>query len=303
MPGVQKAPVRHHYLPEFFQRRWVGNDGCIERYQKFGDAVVRHRVFPAATGYKKDLYRHPRTDMDEWSAQAAEWGLFQRIDDWAADALEALLSEREAIRNDTVRERWAIFMRALLLRTPFQLEGVLSSLEEIWKHADVSERYAEMRKPGMPATANEFLEGLNPGIVKESAFRMFVDAVGQDRTTRYITSLPWRIMDCSRAKYGLLLSDHPVVLVPLRTPDGQVAMPLSPTKLLLVAGNPEVQARADLMTHEQAVRIANRLTVERAAHCVVSSNKAQDTFIRRYFGTNRIPPFISPRIERPNSSQ
>jgi hypothetical protein len=291
---MNNPPRRHHYIPEFYQRQWAGEDKRVERYERINGQVIRRRVFPGAAGFMENLYRHPRADMDEWDAQALEWVIFQRIDDAGAKALEALLSDPGALRNNDVRGHWAVFLRTMLLRTPYQMTAVLASLEKIWREADVSEGYAEIRKPGMPETGTEFLETLNPNEAKESAFRMFADAVGSDRTTRHIIKLPWRIIDCSTADYRLLLSDHPVVLVPLQTTDGHIAMPLSPTKMFVAATSDRTKAMADSLRPKAAVRIMNKLTVQRAQHCVIAQDRAQDLFIRRHFGGDPIPPFLAP---------
>lgn len=232
--------------------------------------------------------------MDAWDAQALEWAIFQKVDDAGARALEAMLSDPAALRDDVVRSDWAVFLRAMLLRTPYQMTGVLASLEKIWRDADVSEKYAVMRKTGMPETANEFLEMLNPNEAKESAFRMFANAIGSDRTTRHIVKLPWRIFDCSTSDHMLLLSDHPVVIAPLKTDDGHIAMPLSPTKYLVAATNNRTKAMADSLRPKLAVRTLNKLTVQRAQHYVIARDKAQDRFVRKQFGTYPILPFLSP---------
>lgn len=291
---MDNPPHRHHYIPEFYQRKWVGQDGQLERYEHVNGAVIRKRVFPSAAGFQKNLYRHPRADMDEWQAQALEWATFKRIDDAGAKALEALTSAPTAISDNVVRRQWAVFLRTMLLRTPYQMTGVLDSLEQIWRDVDVSDKYAAMRRPGMPKTATEFLEALDPNIGKESAFRMFADALGNDRITRHIMKLPWRIIDCSAADHRLLLSDHPVVIVPLATDQGHIAMPLSPTKILVGAANDQTKALIDSLRPKQAVRIMNKLTVQRAQHCVIAQNQAQDSFIRKHFGIDPVPPFLSP---------
>jgi hypothetical protein len=287
-------PRRHHYIPEFYQRKWAGEDKQVERYEHINGTAVRRRVFPSAAGFREDLYRHPRAEMDEWRAQALEWAIFKKIDDGGARALEALVSDPAALRDNAVRSDWAVFLRTMLLRTPFQMAGVLASLEQIWRDTDVSEKYDVMRKPGMPETATEFLEILNPNEAEESAFRMFANAMSSDRTTRHIMNLPWRIFDCSEADHRLLLSDHPVVLVPLETDDGHVAMPLSPTKFLVAATNDRTRAIADSLRPKTAVRIMNKLVVQRAQHCVIARDQGQDFFIRKHFGANPVPPFMSP---------
>ncbi|OJU58970.1 MAG: hypothetical protein BGO08_04595 [Altererythrobacter sp. 66-12] len=232
--------------------------------------------------------------MDEWNAQALEWAVFQRIDDAGAKALDALLTDGRALRDNTVRRDWAVFLRSMLVRTPFQMAGTLASLEQIWRDVDVSEQYAAIFKPGMPETATEFLEALNPSQAKESAFQLFAGAMADDQTTHHIMKLPWRIFDCSTADYQLLLSDHPVVLVPLETSDGHIAMPLSPTKFLVAAANDRTKAIADSIPPKRAVRIMNTFTVRRAQHCVIASDRAQDAFIRKHFGAEPVLPFLAP---------
>lgn len=289
-----QPPRRHHFIPEFYQRKWAGHDGQVERYERINGVILPRRVFPKSAGFKKDLYRHPRSEMNEWDAQALEWAVFKKIDDAGAQALEAMLNDHSALQDNQVRESWAVFLRAMLLRTPYQMTGVLASLETIWRNTDVSEKYASMRTPVMPETATQYLEQMNPNAAKESAFRMFVDAVGADRTTRHLMAMPWRIFDCSSAKHNLLLSDHPVVLVPLATDDGHVAMSLSPTKFLIAAANDRTKAIADALSPNLAAKLMNKLAVERAQHCVIARDRKQDRFIRNRFGVGPVRPFLSP---------
>lgn len=291
---MSNPPRRHHYIPEFYQRKWAGGDGQLERYELINDAVVRRRVFPSAAAFRKDLYRYPRADMEEWHAQALEWAIFKKIDDAGAKALEALTSEPAAIRDNAIRGHWTVFLRTMLLRTPYQMTGVLSTLAQIWRDVDVSEKYAAMHQPGMPETATEFLEALNPNVAKESAFRMFADAVGNDRMTRHIMKLSWRIIDCAASDHQLLLSDHPIVLVPLETDHGHIAMPLSPTQILVAATNDQTKEMVDSLRPKLMVRIMNKFTVQRAQHCVIAHDKAQDFFIKKHFGACPVPPFLAP---------
>ena len=242
---TSNPPKRHHYLPEFYQRRWASGDQRVERYERKNGVIVRRRVFPSEAGFQKSLYRHPRPEMDELDAQALEWAIFKKIDDAGARALDALLSHRSALRENAVRRDWSVFLRSMLVRTPYQMKGALASLERIWRDVDVSEKYEAIRKPGMPETATAFLEMLNPDTARESAFQLFANTMGADRTVSYIMNLPWRILDCSPADHRLLLSDHPVVLVPLATDGGHVAMPLNPTKFLVVAANNQAKAMVD----------------------------------------------------------
>lgn len=234
--------------------------------------------------------------MDEWDAQALEWAVFSKIDGAAAKALDAMLSDTAALKDGDVRRDWAVFLRTMLLRTPYQMTATLASLEQIWRSAgsNLEVRYAEIRKPDMPDTLTEYLEKLNPNEAKEHSFRMFAETLADDEITRHIRKLPWRIFDCSDADYRLLLSDHPVVLVPLATEDGHVAMAISPTKYMVAASNDRIKAVADTLRPKLAVRTLNRLTVQRAQHYVIAEDQSQDAFIRKHFGADPVPPFLDP---------
>ncbi|KQM91867.1 hypothetical protein ASE77_11800 [Sphingomonas sp. Leaf226] len=230
--------------------------------------------------------------MDEWTAQALEWAIFAKVDDAAAKALDAMLSDPKSLNDYDVREPWSVFLRGMLMRTPYQMEGMLASLESIWRKTSIAEKYENMRQPGMPDTANEYLEMLQPNIVRDSAFQIFADAQTEDRTTRHIMRLPWRIFDCSSADHRLILSDHPVALVPLATEDGHIAMPLSPTKFLVIATSDRTKAIANSLKPKLVVRILNKLTVQRARHCVIVTDRTQERYILKHFGAEPIPPFL-----------
>lgn len=287
-------PRRHHFIPEFYQRQWIGEDGKIERYEHLHNRIARRRVPPKSAGFREDLYRFPNEDLDEWQAQSLETIILQSHDNAAAKALQSLTEDRSALRDYKVRRDWAVFLRGLLLRTPFQMSATLASMEKLWSDVDVSDKYAELRLPSMPATADEFLKSLNPNIAKETAFKIFMNLMGSDALTHHIVSMPWRIIDCSASDHKVLLSDHPVILVPLRTDFGQIAMPLSPTQILVASSKEHVRQRIDGLRPKQAVRAINRLIVARARHLVIASDRAQEPFIEKHFGKDLIPPFLAP---------
>lgn len=294
MSQPARPPRRHHFIPEFYQRQWCGADHKVERYARVNGEVHRRRVYPSEAAFENDLYRHPRRSMDEWGAQALELKVFSPIDDAAAKALDAMIADPLALRDNLVRRAWTLFLRTMLMRTPYQMAGTLASFERIWREtgSELEERYAGIRQPDMPPTLTEFLEQLNPNEAKENAFRMYAESLSDDRLTRHIRKLPWRIFDCAEADHRLLLSDHPVVLVPLERDDGHIAMALSPTKYLVAAPSDRMRAAADSIAPKLAVRILNKLAVQRAQHYVISADQSQDAFIRKHFGTEPVPPFF-----------
>jgi hypothetical protein len=70
-------------------------------------------------------------------------------------------------------------------------------------------------------------------------------------------------------------------------------MALSPSKYLIAAPNDGMKAAADSIRSKLAVRILNKLAVQRAQHYVIATDQTQDAFIRKHFGTDPVPPFFS----------
>ncbi|QIG81241.1 DUF4238 domain-containing protein [Stakelama tenebrarum] len=100
MPDLIRPSQKHHYIPRFLLKRWVGADGRLERYTRPFRKVDRRRVFPSEVGYVTDLYRS--AGEAERNRYWLENRLFQTVDNYAAIALEKL-------------NRWG--SKALLMRT------------------------------------------------------------------------------------------------------------------------------------------------------------------------------------------
>jgi hypothetical protein len=54
----QRPTSRHHYLPEFYLKRWTGSNGKLIEFtwrERLG--VVSRSTAPGGTGWQKDLYK------------------------------------------------------------------------------------------------------------------------------------------------------------------------------------------------------------------------------------------------------
>jgi hypothetical protein len=284
------VPRRHHYLPEFYQRKWAGEDGLIERFEEKSNGLYRKRVSPTSAGFQRDLYADPRHAPEDSVAHKLELNLFQKIDDDAARALEEF--ECVDIRRVTFdsRRNWVRFLRTLMHRSPTDLKATLDLYQKSWlkTSASTQSHYELIKKAGDPDTVEEYLVRQNPNVIRDTSFDMFFDSMSADRLTDHICSLAWSIHDVKEAKNTLLLSENPVVLVPLETDPGQISMPLTPTKYLFISQRPENHIFVQKLSKNRLVRIANQFTVERAYHCVIASDRSQEGFIRKHFGAKRI---------------
>jgi hypothetical protein len=96
--------MKHHYMPEFYLKQWVGADGRLCEYRRWPGRISRKRQFPAATGYKIDLYK-----VDGAPTEVAHQfeSIFMRgVDTDASIALEKLASGDKTPWSARLRSAW-----------------------------------------------------------------------------------------------------------------------------------------------------------------------------------------------------
>ena len=152
------GPKRHHYLPKFYLKGFLGDDGCLAVYDRSSDTVRRQQ--PENTGVEGHLYT--LTDDQGRKRYELEHALSQ-IESAAATTLPLLIEGQSLTKQQ--RAELSLFFAAMAVRTPeflsnlshangelikklsrFMLadeEAVLSHLREMPHHASKDE--AELR--------------------------------------------------------------------------------------------------------------------------------------------------------------
>jgi hypothetical protein len=291
------APSKHHFLPEFYLRRWADAQGMFMRFTEVRPGVLGYRrVHPAQAGFKTDLYRLPGDHDNEMAAQLLEWGFFRHVDNDAARALAILLGEAPLEWAADTRSGWSRFLLSLLHRTPRHWHQIIAELVRLDAQSlpEMEARYAELRTINDPPTFDEWIAARDPDYLKKERFKMVARVIDNSEIGTSINNIEWRVYDLSRANLSLLTSDNAVVLVPIDLPDGHLAIPISPTKLFVAARQRKFHAQLEQvarLTPGKLVRRLNRLTVERADEVVIGQDESQRPFIEKHFGTKRIATF------------
>jgi len=126
------VPRKHHYLPEFYQRRWAV-DGLIWRFERprgLPHPVFAKQVPPSSAGHLTDLYTNP-AETDPKRCQAVEMKVFQQIDEDGARAIESIEDKRSlplSAKLDLAR-----FVMSLLHRSPSRVGFIQDKLREHFK--------------------------------------------------------------------------------------------------------------------------------------------------------------------------
>jgi len=288
---MQPPPRIHHYIPIFWTRQWAGADGRVERFRKF-QTVVDQRVPPARVGWERNLYTVP--DVAPERAQLLEEQLFKHIDDAAAVALHKMLTTPLTPLDDRDVSAWATFILALLHRTPENLRITKLAGKAVWDNAvpEVRERYLEIRKDGDPATFEDYAAQRSPIEAEQSLLWSLPHLIVNPTIGAHLCGMHWATIDIPFSERTFLLSDDALGRSNgIAHPGGHFAMPLSPTRLLVIAWERETVMRFNRMPKGQLVKAMNKWTVESARHFVVGTTLSQAGYIRANFGAFPKLPF------------
>lgn len=262
----------------------------IERFAVEDGAGLRcRRRSPAAVGWEKDLYRVPG-EADEWKAQEVETKFFAPLDAAAAPIMKAMCDAGELPRTNRDRSIWMSFVMSFLHRTPEHLSATLEKLHELYADLlpEAEARYTELKGPDDPPTFAEWSERRASHAVERSMFRAVMDQIGNPRSGDYLLNMRWDVVDLGGADHSLMVGDNPVVLVPLQQPEGHIAFPVGPKRLFVASEHSRLIDGLKSTPARRMVRLANRLTVERATRFVIAADRKQESFVRKHFGTCRI---------------
>jgi hypothetical protein len=292
--------VKQHFIPAFYLAEWCdpGSDDKLLEYSIEHGKLVSKRVGPRATGFQRDLYAFHELPPDQ--AQFMEQRFFDYADRVASEALQMLLAGDNRWTSET-RSAWSRFVIGIYLRHPDAIAELRAAARGEWgSEGDVQRQYELIRRPSDPATFDEYIAEKDPLGVKmelDLIMRLLDDAT----IGRHVNSMVWDVVDVSTASRRLLTSDRPVDLdrLNLRTTDGAIMMPISPTKLFVAFNGPQwlpdLRELNSRRPHE-IVALANKRTVERARRYVWARDSSQEAFIGKHMGKKLEPVPLFPNL-------
>ncbi|HYJ31323.1 MAG TPA: DUF4238 domain-containing protein [Allosphingosinicella sp.] len=279
-------PKKHHFLPEFYLRRWVGADGRLTEFRRPHKALVTRRKFPSQTGFERELYSI-KTREDEEARQELESGFLSMIDNDAARALTFLEEHRTSPADDRLRDGWIRFLMSLLHRSPYRVEIMRRQLaeREVEVLADIKLRWAEVRGPSDPETYEEYAaspEGKSR--VDENLAVLLKDLMDSELIGNALARMHWGFGRLDDLRCGLMTSDSPVMVSDgAGHKDGFIALPTSPTTFFIAANRPET-INAFRTQKNKALELAlNDAVVRQARHLVIAADASPFTFIENRF--------------------
>lgn len=224
-------PIKHHYIPVFYLKRWADAGGYVCRYKKqYGGEVKAKRVVPGGTGFEKRLYGPLERDF------------MAKLDNDASEALKLLEESGPSARSEQ-RTNWSRFLLAQMVRTPEGMAGIRSlARQDCEKMRELREAYAARRLETDPPTVQEYLDQRKPNYTDELAFTIARRLMDHPKIEQSFNNMHWRVLDVPSDKFRLLTSDRPVWLTAsLCENDSFIVMPIGPRKLFTAVVDPRLR--------------------------------------------------------------
>lgn len=276
------TPIKHHYLPEFYLRRWIGSDGKLTEFRRPHRNLVERRKHPAETGFERELYSIKTRD-DAAARQELETGFLRKVDNDAAQALLYLEQERGEPPPERLRDGWIRFVMSLLHRSPARVAKMRRRIteHEVEVLANMKRRWSSVRGPSDPASYEDYVASPEAKtLVEENLAKLLADMMDSEMIGNALAQMHWGFARLGTQRFGLMTSDDPVMLSNgIGTSNGFVALPTSPSSFFIAANRLEVIEAFRSQTNRALELAFNDAVVRQAHHLVIAPDRRQFRFV------------------------
>lgn len=289
MSRKAEQPLYHHYLPSFYQARWVGDHGKLRRFSKpYADKLVAKWVSPQVSGGEKGLYTDPSSVPER--AQDAETGFMSPLDSTAAEALAALEQDDPRMRRDPqMRSAWSRFLMSLMMRMPDHLDTLETGLAEEWarRMPELETAYSKNKGPSDPPTFTDYMEARPPSEMRSWMVAVLPTLVDHDLIGGLLNNMHWFIRRI-QGNAEFLTSDRPIITwYEFAAPDSYIILSIGPKAAFCAVNNLETQCRIETCDPEQWVVGLNKSIAGAAKKFVFAQDDSMRDFIVDHFGTRQ----------------
>lgn len=284
MPQTQVSS-RHHYIPEFYLKRWAIAGELVEFSKPYGTEVKPKRVSPKQTGWGKWLYA--LDGLPGEAAQLPELEFFRPVDTRASDVLSKIEHGAQPLL-DADRVAWAQFMLSLIFRHP---EGVKATKERLF--SDLAEtspaeeaRWRSLRRDGDTRSMRDAFQHPNSRpAINRLAMRTLLATSSSEKIGTHLINMKWASRRLPFSAPALLTSDRPLIWFgPLENDGCHILMPLGPKRLFWACNTTEMAFSIDCQPPAVLVQFVNEMVVRRAAKFVYGMSDVHLPYVQANMG-------------------
>ena len=281
-------PTRHHFLPEFYLRRWATPklDGKLVGFKRPHKVVTAMTFFPAAIAYERHLYAVP-SRADPAARQALESRFMSPLDARAAEALAFLEQERRRPDDSRLASAWSRFIMSQLYRSPERIAWLKGQIRA--RKADARDElkaaWAVMRGADDPESFDDYMGADSGALYEEAAALLLRNMIDNQRIGAHLNNMLWFLVEAPEGGHGVLTGDSPVLISNgLGAPDGFLMMPASRTTVFLAANRQAVAESFFVQNPKAFFRAVNDAVVRQADRLVIGHSKRHLAFVEKRLG-------------------
>lgn len=291
--GAQQS-VRHHYIPQFYSKRWAGDDGRICEFSRPYKNIHRQRVYPKQTGFLDRLYE--KKGVPKSIAQQVEDKFMSPVDNFAAKALDTIETNIDKVKNDAEqRSAWSLFLITLMTRMPEDLAALTEILEDDWKRALplLKQKYAANRKLEDPETIEEFIEKKDPDYMGRWVMNVAPELMHHEGIGKSLNAMRWFVVTTPEGAPSFLSSDKPLHMSKtFSESDCYLTLPIGPHRLFVATNTEAMEQSFKDKPPKELARETNTQVVKQAVKYVYGIAAADQEFIDRLISSDRPPSLL-----------
>lgn len=272
-----QSSERHHYIPCFYTKRWVGPVGMLCEFSRPYKSVIARRKYPKQVGFEPGLYTLP--GLTAGAQQDLEDKFFKNTDQLASDAIDCMLKHKTTRILPVLRSAFARLLTSLMFRTPSGISQIRAALQQ-----DLEPLFLEMQQRGEVEQEKFWRADLeNRRWGHGLAYLSDNPLIGG-----HIVNMIWDILMLPRSNVNLLTADRPLITTRgFAHKEGHIAIPLAPRLLFLATNHPGTRSEIMRMSDSQITYKINDLLVGQADRYVYGCDETHLAFVERRLGKSK----------------
>jgi Protein of unknown function (DUF4238) len=258
--------VKHHYVPEFYLKKWADPDGRVPHYRWLNGRVILGRRAPEYIGFEPDLYAREHVPPEE--RHKVETHFFSVLDSRAAIIHGRLVRREQFTFTDEERMDWAIFLAAANARTPDMIAHLKKTMSEAVRANLLSTDPKEVEKAlgyKPPFTLLEWTEKHFPDQIANFHLRMLLKYLTRQELVQQFMGMDWTIHEVQSRHKELLTCDRPLwYFGKPEHPKFALMMTLSPRTVFIAANTIDLANKMAATPSMRLARLINESVFNRA---------------------------------------
>jgi hypothetical protein len=294
---ANQVSIKHHYIPIGYLKQWAGPDGRLCEFSrpysikpgvtKPANVPVKPRMtHPDGTGYIRGLYTFPT--LPSTIASALEDRFLLQADNESVTALRQLVRGNANLTAEQ-RRGWSRFIMTLIHRTPEAIARYAAMIEleyPTFLEEALTEMPDELRKRTTSETIERLRAGLSHNNLERMLFQSLQTMMDSELLGNALNRMLLGVLEFDNSHHPLLTSDRPIVMTNgLDKPDSHMVVPISPSRVVVMANNMETVRRIeDMARFGGLAQLINNRMARQARKYVYGSDDRALKFVEERLG-------------------